>query len=209
MKPKNLTRILFIIVILLSISLTITAAKLVSINRTIKATNDVKPHLEEELNGVIDKKPTNEENNKDNESLEESETEKPQETIEEPAEPIKIDKPSVNHSVENKQPIIEVPPSNEDNHNPGNDNNEDDKVDEDDDEKYVAIIEPKYISEETAIDIALKKIGKKSTVLEIEQDFEDNPPKYEIKIKKNKWEYEIEIHARTGAILDYEKEKVE
>ncbi|WFA08162.1 PepSY domain-containing protein [Tissierella sp. Yu-01] len=204
MKPKNLTRILIIIVILLSLSLTITAAKLISIKKDINAAEDVKPPVEEELKDVINKKPSNEEDEIDNENTEDPVIEgppvEPQEIDEEPTEiqePL-LEPPVVNEPV-NEKPAIEQPAENENTDNHTND----------DEKEQIAIVESKYISKDEAINIALKKIGKKSTLLEIEEEFDDNPPKYEIKIKKNKWEYEIEIHARTGAILDYEKEKVD
>lgn len=196
MKPKNLTRILIITVILLSLSLTITAAKLISIKRDMDEAKDVKPPVEEELKDVINKKPTNEEDNIDNQNIEE-----PQEIVDEPSKvEVPEEKPSVEEPVgskPNEQSTIEQPAKDENTDNQTND------------DEQIVIIESKYISEEDAINIALKKIGKKSTILDIEQEFDDNPPKYEIKVKKNKWEYEIEIHARTGAILDYEKEKVD
>ena len=202
MKPKNLTRILIITVILLSLSLTITAAKLISIKRHMNAVKDVKPPVEEELKDVINKKPTNEEDNLDNQNIEEPSTEEPQEIVDEPSKvEVPEEKPSVEEPVgskPNEHPIVEQP---------AKDENTDNQTNDDDDQ--IVIIESKYISEEDAINIALKKIGKKSTSLYIEQEFDDNPPKYEIKVKKNKWEYEIEIHAKTGAILDYEKEKVD
>ena len=66
--------------------------------------------------------------------------------------------------------------------------------------------EEKYITKEEAIKIALKKIGTDAKLDEIEFEKDDNPPKYELEMYDDEYEYEIEIHAITGAILDFEKE---
>ena len=68
------------------------------------------------------------------------------------------------------------------------------------------IIQLKYITKEEAIKIALAKIGKDAKLDEIEFESDDNPPKYEIEMYDDKYEYEIEIHAITGAILEFERE---
>ena len=76
----------------------------------------------------------------------------------------------------------------------------------DNSEKDKPVVELKYITKDKAIEIALAKIGSKATLDEIEFDKDDNPPKYEIEMYDDKYEYEIEIHAITGAILEFEKE---
>lgn len=63
----------------------------------------------------------------------------------------------------------------------------------------------KYIGVEKAKQIALKKVPG-ADVIKIEFDTDDGVPVYEIEMIKGKYEYEIEIHAKTGEILDYEKE---
>lgn len=70
------------------------------------------------------------------------------------------------------------------------------------------VVYVKYITEKEAIKIALDKIGREAKVEEIEFDKDDNPPKYEIEMYNKDYEYEIEIHAITGAILKFEREKV-
>lgn len=70
------------------------------------------------------------------------------------------------------------------------------------------VVNVKYITEQEAVKIALDKIGREAKVEEIEFDKDDNPPKYEIEMYNKDYEYEIEIHAITGAILKFEREKV-
>lgn len=69
------------------------------------------------------------------------------------------------------------------------------------------VVEVKYITKEKAIQIAIARIGSNATLEEIEFDKGDNPPKYEIEMYDDKYEYEIEIHAITGAVLDFEREE--
>lgn len=79
-----------------------------------------------------------------------------------------------------------------------------DKIDKD---KNKPVIDVKYITEKEATKIALDKIGRDATVEEIEFEKNDNPPKYEIEMYNKDYEYEIEIHAITGAILKFEREE--
>lgn len=71
------------------------------------------------------------------------------------------------------------------------------------------IISPKYISKDEAISIGLKKVGNQSILVEIESDLDDNPPKYELEIILGAYEYELEIHAITGAIIDFERDEID
>ena len=57
-----------------------------------------------------------------------------------------------------------------------------------------------------AKEIALAKTGG-GTVVELELDWDDGRPEYEIEIKGNGYEYELEIHGYTGKILDFERDK--
>lgn len=54
-----------------------------------------------------------------------------------------------------------------------------------------------------AKEIALAKTGG-GTIVEFELDWDDGRPEYEIEIKRNGVEYELEIHGYTGKILEYE-----
>lgn len=67
--------------------------------------------------------------------------------------------------------------------------------------------EGKYITKEEAIKIALAKIGKDAKLDEIEFEDDDHGPIYEIEMYDDKYEYELEIHAITGEILKFKKER--
>ncbi len=62
-----------------------------------------------------------------------------------------------------------------------------------------------YIGTEKAIAIALKKVSG-AEVLQVEFDRDDGVPVYEVKLVKDMVEYEIKIHAKTGKILEIEKD---
>jgi uncharacterized membrane protein YkoI len=68
-------------------------------------------------------------------------------------------------------------------------------------EKQAAAKTDTLISQEKAIEIALKKAS--GTVIEAELD---DDQKYEIEIKDGKIKHEIDINAKTGAIVEFEKE---
>lgn len=66
------------------------------------------------------------------------------------------------------------------------------------------------LSREDARDIALNHAGfKKSQVkrLEIEYDVDDGIPEYSVEFYADGWEYDYEIHAETGKILEHHKER--
>lgn len=86
-------------------------------------------------------------------------------------------------------------------HNNGKNNSNKDK------EKNKPVVQVKYITKEKAIEIALAKIGTKAILEEIKFEKDDNPPKYELEMYDDKHEYEIEIHAITGAVLKFEREE--
>lgn len=71
------------------------------------------------------------------------------------------------------------------------------------------IVKSKYISKEEAIEIAMKKVGPGGSLVEIKSDLDDNPPKYELEIILGNYEYELEIHAITGAIIDFDKDEID
>ena len=66
------------------------------------------------------------------------------------------------------------------------------------------------LTKEEARDIALKHAGfKQSQVrgLEVEYDFDDGVPEYSVEFYADGWEYDYEIHAETGKILEHHKER--
>lgn len=64
-----------------------------------------------------------------------------------------------------------------------------------------------YIGVKKAKEIALKKVPGATVVkVEFDRDDDDGVPVYEVELIKGQFEYEIEIHARTGKILDFDKD---
>lgn len=63
----------------------------------------------------------------------------------------------------------------------------------------------KYIGLSKAQSIALKKVPG-ATVIKAEFDKDDGIPVYEIELRKGIYEYEIKIDAKSGNILEYEKD---
>ena len=58
-----------------------------------------------------------------------------------------------------------------------------------------------YIGTAKAKEIALKKVGG-GHVIKVEFDMDDGVPVYEVEIIKGDYEYDVEIHAKTGKILE-------
>ena len=66
------------------------------------------------------------------------------------------------------------------------------------------------LTREQAQEIALKHAGlTKDQVsrLQVEFDYDDGRPEYSVEFRYNGWEYDYEIHAQTGKILDWDKER--
>lgn len=66
------------------------------------------------------------------------------------------------------------------------------------------------LSREEARDLALNHAGlKQSQVkrLEVEYDVDDGIPEYSVEFYADGWEYDYEIHAESGKILEHHKEK--
>lgn len=65
------------------------------------------------------------------------------------------------------------------------------------------------LTKEEAEAIALAHAGLSAdqvTRLKVEYDRDDGIPIYEIEFRQGRWEYNYELHAETGKILDWEKE---
>ena len=166
MRTNKLINLLIIMVILLSIGITATSIKLISLEKKV-----------DKIDSSIVKEPIEE-----IPVVEEPVMPNNPPVIEEPVEP---DNPPV---VENpvtpiNPPVIKEP----------------DKV----------IVKPKYISKDKAIEIGVNKVGVGSQIIEINSDLDDNPPKYELVIQLGNYEYELEIHAITGAVIDFEKDEID
>ena len=160
MKTNNMIKILIVLVILLSIGLTATSIKLISLDKKMDYINDyiVKLEIEEPVE------------NHEPPIIGEVETPKD---------------PPVNEEAETPKdpPVIKEP----------------DKV----------IVKAKYITKDKAIEIGINKVGSGSKLIEIESDLDDNPPKYELVLHLGNYEYELEIHAITGAVIDFEKDEID
>lgn len=65
------------------------------------------------------------------------------------------------------------------------------------------------LTADQAKEIALKHAGltaEQVTRLKAEFDYDDGVPEYQVEFRHNGWEYDYEIHAQTGKILDWDKE---
>ena len=65
---------------------------------------------------------------------------------------------------------------------------------------------PTLIGDARAKEIALGKTGG-GTIVDFELDWDDGRPEYEIEIKKDGYEYELEIDGYTGKILEFEQDE--
>ena len=62
-----------------------------------------------------------------------------------------------------------------------------------------------YIGVEEAKKIALSKVPG-ATVIKVEFDRDDGVPVYDVELVKDEYEYDIEIHAVTGKVLDFDQD---
>lgn len=89
-------------------------------------------------------------------------------------------------------------------------NEKDDDDDDDDDDKEEGQEQDKeYISKKSAKQIALDHAGvsaKNAKFDDVELDTDDGVPSYEIEFEVGEDEYEYDIHAVTGKILDFEQD---
>lgn len=179
MKTKNILTILTIMVIILSAGLGAATMKIVSMDKKIENNKNLIISQKPEL--PIKEKPVIEE--KPPIEKEDPIVEEP--IVEDPPkeEPPKIDKP-------NNPPKVEQPPKVE-------------KVEE------PVIVKPTFISSEEAIKIGKNKVGAEAKLIKIEADLDDNPPKYNIELVLGDYEYELEIHAITGAVIDFERDEID
>ena len=67
-----------------------------------------------------------------------------------------------------------------------------------------------YLSREEAIAIALKDASLEENQvsrLKAEFDYDDGRPEYDVEFRYDGWEYEYEIHAESGKILNRDKDR--
>ncbi|MFC7364304.1 MULTISPECIES: PepSY domain-containing protein [Bhargavaea] len=85
------------------------------------------------------------------------------------------------------------------------DDQDDDQDDRDDDDRQAA--PDNLISENEAIKIAKGKAGSGAEVIEAELDEDDGRWNYEVELRDDKFEYEVDIDAENGNIIDFEKDE--
>lgn len=71
-------------------------------------------------------------------------------------------------------------------------------------------VQSETITADAAADIALAHAGLTRadvTRLDVKYDFDDGVPTYEVDFHHGKTEYDYEIHAETGAILDFDRDR--
>lgn len=222
MKVNNTLKILIGLIIVLGISLIYGTAELIFKNTTSNS-----PSVDNNKTVVMDN--PIEENIVSNNNIEENK-DKPIEDKNKTGNPItnnnktennnKVEKNEVKNNEEiNQIDNIDTKDKETDKNNNGKNNsknnnkknnskNNDNKNKKGNSNNDKPILENNVISEEKALEIGFKKVGSGGKLENINAYLDDNPPKYKIEIIKNKQKYRFEIHARTGAILEYEKEKM-
>lgn len=69
-----------------------------------------------------------------------------------------------------------------------------------------------YLTGDEALDIALNHAGlTKAQISRLEREFDrdDGRPEWDIEFVRDGWEYSYEIHAETGAILEWDRERAD
>ena len=212
MKINNtVKKILIVVVIILSTGLTATTVKLISMDKRIEhqdtpkvVDKDVEKVIEEVKEDVIVDPPKKEDpvvnTPKDEEIVEEDEPDKDE-------KPDKEDKKDKKDK-QDKQDKEDKKDKN-DKKDKKDKKDKPPKKDKPDKPNDQAIVKSKYISKDEATEIGLNKVGVGAKLIKIKSDLEDNPPKYELQIILGDYEYELEIHAITGAVIDFEKEEID
>lgn len=231
MKTNNIIKILVIMVIILFIGLVATTIKLKTRDKSVE--NQGTPTVVDKNLGDIVRKPeeptiqTPLEEIKDSNSvdkapvIENKSTEEDEPSKEKTFKDEKTDskdKPNKNKPNKEKpdkekpdkeKPDKDKPNKDKPNKDDKKDNKKDKKDKKDKSKEEQAIVKPKYISKDEAIEIGLNKVGDGAKLIKIKSDLDDNPPKYDLKIILGNYEYEIEVHAITGSVIDFEKEEVD
>lgn len=81
----------------------------------------------------------------------------------------------------------------------------DDDFDNDDSDDKVIVADGKFITEKAAVNIAMKQA--KGTVTDVKLDEDDGRVVYEIEIKDGKYDYDFDIDAISGEVLNFEKDR--
>lgn len=234
MKGKVM-KILMVTMIILSLGLVATAVKLISMDREIERLNEyiVENEIEDVekpiTNPIIEPEPPIIEENPETPDIDEN-PDMPEENVNKDPdkgsedEVVKLEKPDDKDNNDDKANNQDKPekkdnnnkPEKKDNNNKPEKKDKPNKPDKKDnpnkgqkpDKNKPSIVKPKLISESEAIKIGLEKVGDGAKLIEVDADLDDNPPKYELEIICGDYEYELEIHGITGAILDFEKDEL-
>lgn len=230
MKLNNLVKGLIILAIVLAIGLITTTAKLLSSNNITENHNAANANLplEDKLKEDIVEPVKEEENIKEKEppkeeipakeEPQEDEVKKPNNNNTDKDIGIKKDKELDNDKEQVKDKDIgkdkakdkikdkEKKDKEKENKKKEKEDKKKEKENEKDKAKNEKIVKSKYISVDEAIEIGLKKVGLGAKLIEIKSNLDDNPPKYELEIETENYEYELEVHAITGAVIDFEKD---
>lgn len=84
------------------------------------------------------------------------------------------------------------------------DDQDDDRDDQDDDHQAAP---DNLITEEEAIRIAKDKTGSAAEVTEAELDEEDGRWHYELELRDDRHEYDVDVDAESGDVIDFEKDE--
>lgn len=85
------------------------------------------------------------------------------------------------------------------------DDDQDDRDDRDDDDRQAA--PDNLISQEEAIQIAKGKAGSAAEVIEAELDEDDGRWHYELELRDDRHEYEVDIDAENGNVINFDKDE--
>ncbi|SIT74616.1 PepSY domain-containing protein [Edaphobacillus lindanitolerans] len=88
-------------------------------------------------------------------------------------------------------------------------NDDGDRHERDDDEFNEDEPAAGLITRDEAMNIAIEKAGGNAKVIEVELDRDDRHPVYELELHDGTFEYELDIDAETGNIVDFEKEELD
>lgn len=207
MKTTNLVKILIVIIMALSIGLIGTSIKLISKGKWISnqdtpttANKNSKEIVREPNDKIVSSIPEIQIKEETKEHDVEIEKEEEKETTKKDSSNKNNDKKEEDKPEKKDKKIKEDKKEKKE---------KEDKKDKKDKRDKKSIVKPTYITKDEAIEIGIKKVGVGAKVIKVKSDLEDNPPKFELEIQLKNHEYELEIHAITGSIIDFEKEKID
>ncbi len=216
MKTTNLVKILIVIIMALSIGLIGTSIKLISKGKWISnqdtpttANKNSKEIVREPNDKIVSSIPEIQIKEETKEHDVEIEKEEEKETTKKDSSNKNNDKKEEDKPEKKDKKIKEEKKDKKEKEDKKEKKEKEDKKDKKDKRDKKSIVKPTYITKDEAIEIGIKKVGVGAKVIKVKSDLEDNPPKFELEIQLKNHEYELEIHAITGSIIDFEKEKID